>query len=122
MRNLAEDLDEMYTEEGKRWVRRARNNAGLLKEEGSAWEAVVEAANVGEEFMNAAYANDRHVVTLSRSPGDVMLDAASYASARMARQDGFARWTLENLGGGEGHIILKVVAVNDDAYYQQENS
>ena len=91
MRNLAADKAEMDTEADRRWVTRMRRQHGIRPSEPACWLAYVE-----QEWFDGG--SDRHMVELTRSPGDTLATAACIAGD--ARQNGTGTWTLEVFGDG----------------------
>lgn len=109
MNSLAEDLEEVGGDKTVRgFVRRARARAGVEPHEATCWFAYVEQDR--PHF-------DQHMITLGRSPGDVLASAEVYAAARYAaRRMGTGRWLME-VDGSEGvdPTYLVVVCREDEA-------
>lgn len=109
MDSLPLDLEEMETQRGRDWVRRRRREAGVFPDEPSTWFAWLETDHPDDP--------DRALVTLGRSPADVLMGAWLYAVARSGTRRGTGRWLLENRAGeradGVGSLYLIVRAEHD---------
>lgn len=105
MRNLAEDLDECGSDAERRLVRKLRREAGLERSDQSVWTAY--------EYHDGGAHHDRALVSLGRSPGDVLLASASRAG-QYADRRGTGYWILERLGGDEGNHVLRISCALDE--------
>jgi hypothetical protein len=113
MRNLVEDLAELADERQRHWARRVRREYGIKLNEPATW-----VAEMTQSRINGRDVNDRNMVTLGPSPGDVLSEAADYADGRAARRDGVGRWTLEVFGDGENSpLVLTVYPHLDEEGY-----
>jgi hypothetical protein len=101
MNTLAEDLLEVGDDKKLRgWVRRARNQAFVGKDEPATWFAY-------EETPKGKYPGDRDLVTLGRSPGDVLLTCELIASGRYYDRRGVGRWLIDNDGADSVWLVIE---------------
>lgn len=109
MKDLAADIEEVDSERDKRWVRKRRRDAGLDRNDASAWHAY---------RYNDRSDDQGEMVALGGSPGDVIYTAELYASGRAALRQGTGYWILDRIGGGDGNEVLRVTCSLDE----QENA
>lgn len=106
MDTLALDLEEMETPRGRDWVRRKRREIGLEKDEPSTWFAYLETDHPDDA--------DQALVTLGRSPADVLLTARLHATLRYGTWRGMGRWLLDaNAREDGGNLYLIVRPAHD---------
>lgn len=106
MRNLAEDLDEVQTDAEKRWVRRARREAGLGRDDPSVWIA---------HRYNDRDSVDRSLEAIGGSPGDVIATCEmSVPDEWSGSRQGTGYWIIERLGGEDGTIVLRISCSYDE--------
>lgn len=111
MRTLAEDRDEVNTDEQRRWIARARRGRGILPHQGALWFVRTE-----QDFIDGAATYDCHDEWFGTSPGDAIYFAEAWALTRNARRrDGIGRWTLDVYGDGENSpLMLTIVPMLDE--------
>lgn len=106
MNTLALDLEEVRDGDPRlsRFVRDARRRAGVSPDEPATWFAYIDDGN------------DRALVTLGRSPADVILTCCLHAAARAYDRRGAGRWLVENRAGEDPPVpslFLLVEAKHD---------